>query len=253
MYPAKSLTELAYRTYKQHKNKASLAETPLIPLTFDELDIREPKHPWITRLLKSKLLLKGKKRGHYLIYPPHIFFKALYAEDEVEFNKKLTSLLFPKAVILTSADISPHTLKGYFSTEIDAILRNKRLYFRVHRCLSDVFFWHIPEFRKTPKIVLLALTQFVRADGRTLLNMYQLVQKMSPGERDIFIDLVHKTSVPIPIIKFILDILGEELKEVKPEILHPEFRGEWSALFEGEMSGTMFLEVINPRWDEIEV
>jgi len=253
MYPAKSLIELAYGIYKQHKNKPPLAETVLIPVKLDELVIQEPKHPWIARLLESKLLLKGRRKGHYLTYPPHIFFKALYAKDEVEFNQELISMLFPKAIILTSKDISPYTLKGYFSTEIDVILSDRELYHKVNRCLSGVYFWCIPEAEGISKIVLLALTQFVRSDGRTLLNMYQLVQRMKKNEKRVFVDLVHKTYVPIPIIKFVLDMIGEELQEIKSEILHPEFRVEWDTLLEGEMSGTMFLEVINPDWNKLEV
>lgn len=252
MFPAKSLTEIAYRTYMQHKNRKSLDGTLMTPITLDELDIAKPKHPWITRLLESMLLLRGEKRGNYLVYPPHVFFEKLYASDEIEFRKKLISRLFRKTTILTSEEISPHTKDGYLSTEIDVIIDNEKLYNKVHKCLPDAFFWNIRNHGKIPKIVLLALTQFVRADGRTLLNAYQLFRKMEPGNKEMFIDLIHKTSVPLPIIKFVLDVLGEELHKIKPTILHPVFDEEWNTLVQHGMSGTMFLDLINPKWDQME-
>jgi len=253
MFPAKSLTELAYRTYKQNEDRRSLSGTLLIPITIDELDIPDPKHPWIARLLGSKLLFKGGRKGNYLIYPPHVFFESLYAEDEVEFRRRLLSRLFQKATILTSEEISPHTKDGYLSTEIDIVFSNEKLYQKVHKCLSDTFFWNIPDYEKIPELVLLALTQFTRADGRTLLNMYQLFRKMKKRDKTIFIDLIHKTSVPLPITKFVLDILGGELRRIEPIILHPAFNDEWNTLIKAGMSGTMFLDLINPGWNEQEV
>lgn len=253
MFPAKSLIKLAYRIYEQFEKDKELPQSKVVPVEIDKLDIPEPKYPWINRLLQSKLLLKGEKKGHYLTYPPHLLFKCLYARDEVEFNKKLVSMLFPQGIILTSQDISPLTQDGYYSVEIDVILDNEKVYHKVKKCLSDVFFWYVPQPKKMPKVVLLALTQFVRADGRTLLNTYQLVKRMKKKEKRLFINLIHKTSVPIPIIKFILDMLGGKLTQVRPQILHPMFQEEWDTLLQGKMSGTMFLSVINPDWDKVEV
>lgn len=225
--PQKTLTEIAYALNKAYK-KPNKKLTSINISDIKKIIKRDNVNDWINRLLKSSLLLKGNKKGHYLIYPPHIFFRS-YDSNPAVFVTQLIKNLFDDIRIITSDDISPHTRDGFSSQEIYVILDNLETYEKIHNSLvkNNAFFLYVPGVKNKPKKSLMAYALFVRADSRALIAMFEIYEKMSSKEKHVFIELVCKSTVPVLLTDFVLSALDYPQKKITPTLEHHKFSKDY--------------------------
>ena len=237
-FPEKSLVKLAYKIYKSAKEKRNIPKTKLKLLHKEELDVPEPRNRWIQRLLEHKLLLYGPKTGTYLTYHPQILLYNIFEEDIVEFKKNMLNELFTEKIILTSEDISDYTRDGLISTDVDCILRDRKLYDTVKKSFRGVNYWYIPHVRN--KLVLAVFTNMVTCDARALVAAYQAYHKLTRQQKTRVVELMVQCRAPS--IPLMFNVLKAKKERLASNIAHPEFKEEWDMFLTVNPSGNMFLE-----------